>query len=874
MKIHFSIPYNLSFGQRIFIMGSIPELSSFDTKNAKPLSYDGFMWSYNLILNNSESFEYSYLLIDDSGEPVFESGPARKFHVSSFEEYIIRDEWKSYSDESPFLSSAFKKVFYFRDDVSKEATGDVRIRLSANNTPLNGEIVMCGNHSLLGNWLPERGKRLHQNGEGLWETGLNSKELPAMLEYKFVLVTNRMDITAVAWEKGENRKLDIPQLKSGELLIINHFSINLEARKTRIAGTSVPVFSLRSKESCGMGDFMDLKKMIDFLYKTRQNVLQILPINDTTMTHTWTDSYPYGAISIYAIHPLYINTEAAGKINDPVFMKSFCKKAAKLNNLDCIDYDAVETLKWSYLEKLYDQDGKKRLSSKEYVDFFLKNRDWLVPYAAFCTLRDRYKTAEFRKWPRYSTYSETEIAKLTDESGHMFNKIAIHYFVQFILHKQLTFVHDYANSKRIILKGDIPIGVNRNSVEAWVEPHLFNFNGQAGAPPDDFSVKGQNWSFPTYDWTRMESDGYSWWKKRFRKMAEYFDAYRIDHILGFFRIWEIPADSTEGLMGHFNPALPFTAEEIRWSGYQFNYDRDCKPYIKEWVLDDYFGLDKEIIKNTFLHPADWESYQLKEEFDSQSKIEKYFLTNSHQEVIEHKNELLSLCSEVLFIQDPIDLAKYHPRISAQFSKSYQALDNWQKDMFDKVYNNYFYQRNDEFWYRNAMKKLPSLISATGMLACGEDLGMIPSCVPSVMRSLRILSLEIQRMPKDPKEKLGNPAQYPYLSVCTTGSHDTSTIRAWWKENNDTTCEPWLCEKILELHLLSPSMLSIFPIQDWFSISGRLRRENPDDERINVPSNPKHYWRYRIHINLEELVNDEEFIASVRKMIESTGRVLS
>lgn len=891
IKIHFSIPFNSSLGQKLFIVGSVPELSSFDTKNAQPMSYSDSLWSFDLVLNNRGNFEYSYILMKDSGELEFESGPVRKFYLTPFNEYFVRDEWKSYSEESPFLSSAFKKVFYFNNVVVKETPGNVTIRLSANNIPLNGEIVMCGNHPSLGSWQPDRAKKLYQNKDGLWEIALNRNELPEIFEYKFIQIINNNDVRKITWEQGENRKLEIPELSSNTSLIVNHYSINLVAKKTRIAGTAVPVFSLRSKGSCGIGDFMDLTKMVDFLYKTGQNVLQILPVNDTTITHTWSDSYPYGAISIYAMHPLYINLETIGKVNDQVFLEIFYNKAKKLNKLNCIDYDAVEKLKWSYIKKIFEQEGAKTFNSKEYKSFFRQNRDWLVSYASFCTLRDKYKTAEFYKWPEFSTYNEIEIEKLTDESGRLFKTIAIHYFVQYHLHKQLTYVHDYANSKKIILKGDIPIGVNRNSVEAWVEPYLFNFNEQAGAPLDNFSIKGQNWRFPTYDWVRMESDGYFWWKKRFRKMAEYFDAYRIDHILGFFRIWEIPCESTEGLMGHFNPALPFTAEEIRTYGYQFNCDRDCRPFIKEWVLNDYFGGDKEVVKNTFLDTIGWESYILKGEFNNQSKIESYFIENSDSDLKKHKDGLFSLCSDVLFIQDPIDPAKFHPRISAQFTKSYQALDNWQKDRFNKVYNYYYYQRNDELWYRNAMKKLPSLISATGMLACGEDLGMIPSCVPSVMRYLSIMSLEIQRMPKDPRDKFANPARYPYLSVCTTGTHDTSTLRAWWEEDYDTSrqyfkdilredgitpfyCEPWLCKKIIESHLFSPSMLSILPIQDWLSISGRLRRENPNDERINIPSNPKHYWRYRIHLNLDELINDEEFVTSIRKMIESANRVLA
>ena len=187
-----------------------------------------------------------------------------------------------------------------------------------------------------------------------------------------------------------------------------------------------------------------------------------------------------------------------------------------------------------------------------------------------------------------------------------------------------------------------------------------------------------------------------------------------------------------------------------------------------------------------------------------------------------------------------------------------------------------------------MQKLPALLDSTGMLACGEDLGMIPATVPAVMSDLRILSLEIQRMPKDPELEFANPAWYPYLSVCTTSTHDMNPIRAWWEEDRQVTehfyhnmlgghgetplyCEPWICRQILEQHLWSPAMLTVLPLQDWLSMDGALRRNNPEEERINVPANPRHYWRYRMHMTVEQLQEAEEFNATLTAMIKACGR---
>lgn len=890
MTVHFSIPFNTSFGQEVLISGSIPELNGGGCIYYKPMQYTNGEWHFELFLKKPCSFNYSYIIRDVNGDLIFEAGPPRHFISESGDSFRVYDQWRVYNDETPFLSDAFKKVFFNNTSKSPFCFNEVTFSISANNLPKGTTLLICGNCKELGSWDIKKAPKMDQRADGLWYFTTDMINLPDGCEYKFALTTNSLENNGYMWERGENRAFPhIPRDGSSKILI-NHFSFNLPSPKPRFSGTAVPVFSLRTKKSCGIGDFADLKEAVDLLCKTSQNVLQILPVNDTTMTHTWVDSYPYGAISIFAMHPLYINLELTGIIKEIEFMEGHKKKAEKLNNLDSIDYESVANLKWKYLKKIFIQEGDTILKSKEFISFFINNEEWLVPYAAFCYLRDKYKNANFRNWPKYTSFNRDEIIALTSEENKFFKEIAIHYFVQFHLHKQLSDIRGYANSKKIILKGDIPIGINKNSVEAWVEPHLFNFSGEAGAPPDDFSIKGQNWGFPTYNWDVMERDGFSWWKKRFVKMAEYFDAYRIDHILGFFRIWEIPSNSTEGLMGSFNPALPLSEEEIRSFGYDFSHERDTNPYITDSVLFDYFGPLKEKIKSEFLEDLFNGTFRLKESFRSQKLIEKFFLENPESEYIGFMQELMNLCTEILFLPDRVDLTRFHPRISAQFTKSYQALSDHQKECYNRAYNYFFYERNDSFWYNNAMKRLPSLISSTGMLVCGEDLGMIPSCVPAVMNKLSIMTLEIQRMPKNPKDRFGHPRNYPYLSVCTTGTHDTSTLRGWWEEDYDQSkhyykemlgydgeppvyCEPWLCSKIVDEHLKSPSMLVILPLQDWLSMFPDLRRENPNNERINIPSNPKHYWKYRMHLNIEELIVNQNFSNTVKNMIENSGRKL-
>jgi 4-alpha-glucanotransferase len=244
--------------------------------------------------------------------------------------------------------------------------------------------------------------------------------------------------------------------------------------------------------------------------------------------------------------------------------------------------------------------------------------------------------------------------------------------------------------------------------------------------------------------------------------------------------------------------------------------------------------------------------------------------------------------DVLFIEDPHKAGFWHPRIEGHSTDAFSQLNLYRRNAYEKLYEEYFYRRHNGFWKESAMKKLPELLASTGMLACGEDLGMIPACVPDVMADQRILSLEIQRMPKIYGQTFGDPASYPYLSVCTTSTHDMNPIRAWWEEDKELTqrfynevihaqgeapaqCDPWICREILISHLASPAMFAIIPLQDWLSMDPLLRLEDPHKERINEPANSRHYWRYRMHLTIERLMDEIEFNDSLTGLIVDSGR---
>ena len=815
---------------------------------------------------------------------IFCPGKKRNCH------YILDDFWKDLPQESYLYSSAFSGDYQSANSIKTMAPADCSITFRALCPCLHHkhqQLGICGRGAALGNWDCKQTVLMEEIQANEWTVTLNAASLEFPLEYKFV-ACNADTKEVEEWEAHNNRLLCIDGMKKGEIYLTPESEVRFTSSARKVAGTAIPVFSLRSEGSFGVGDFGDLKKLIDWAVSTHQQAIQILPINDTTITNTWMDSYPYNSISIYAFHPMYIDLRQLGKLKDKEALAFYEEKRKELNALPQIDYEAVNNTKRAYLKSMYQQTGKKVLASAEFKKFFKENEHWLLPYAAFSYLRDQYGTPNFSQWPEHNEYHADEIAAMCIPESDCYEEIAFYYYIQYNLHIQLLDAGNYAREKGIIFKGDIPIGISRNSVEAWIEPYYFNMNGQAGAPPDAFSTNGQNWGFPTYNWDVMEKDDYQWWQKRFRKMAEYFTAYRIDHILGFFRIWEIPSHSVHGLLGQFVPALPMSVDEIQSYGLTFQKDFMTKPFINENILNRIFGEKADRVKETFVQHCHDDIYEMRSEFDTQRKVEAYFAERKDEESRNICEGLYTLISNVLFVPDRKHPSMSHPRIAVQNDFIFEVLSPEEKEVFNRLYNHYYYQRHNQFWYQEAMKKLPILTQSTSMLVCSEDLGMVPDCVPWVMEQLQILSLEIQRMPKNPQHEFGHVWEYPYRSVCTISTHDMATLRGWWEEDYEQTCRyynqvlghwgevptaapGWVCEEIVRNHLECPSLLCILSFQDWLSMDEEIRYPNVDAERINVPANPRHYWRYRMHLTLEELMKSNKFNEKMKEMIDAAGR---
>lgn len=891
MKLTFRIEYRTAWGE---MLGAT--LCGNDNQPIMLSTGDGIRWEGSAEMTDAPAgipISYRYGVYRDGQCIRRESGtmphifcPGKKRNCH----YILDDFWKDLPQESYLYSSAFSGDYQSANSIKTMAPADCSITFRALCPCLHHkhqQLGVCGRGAALGNWDCKQTVLMEEIQANEWTVTLNAASLEFPLEYKFV-ACNADTKEVEEWEAHNNRLLCIDGMKKGEIYLTPESEVRFTSSARKVAGTAIPVFSLRSEGSFGVGDFGDLKKLIDWAVSTHQQAIQILPINDTTITNTWMDSYPYNSISIYAFHPMYIDLRQLGKLKDKEALAFYEEKRKELNALPQIDYEAVNNTKRAYLKSMYQQTGKKVLASAEFKKFFKENEHWLLPYAAFSYLRDQYGTPNFSQWPEHNEYHADEIAAMCIPESDCYEEIAFYYYIQYNLHIQLLDAGNYAREKGIIFKGDIPIGISRNSVEAWIEPYYFNMNGQAGAPPDAFSTNGQNWGVPTYNWDVMEKDDYQWWQKRFRKMAEYFTAYRIDHILGFFRIWEIPSHSVHGLLGQFVPALPMSVDEIQSYGLTFQKDFMTKPFINENILNRIFGEKADRVKEIFVQHCHDDIYEMRSEFDTQRKVEAYFAERKDEESRNICEGLYTLISNVLFVPDRKHPSMYHPRIAVQNDFIFEVLSPEEKEVFNRLYNHYYYQRHNQFWYQEAMKKLPILTQSTSMLVCGEDLGMVPDCVPWVMEQLQILSLEIQRMPKNPQHEFGHVWEYPYRSVCTISTHDMATLRGWWEEDYEQTCRyynqvlghwgevptaapGWVCEEIVRNHLECPSLLCILSFQDWLSMDEEIRYPNVDAERINVPANPRHYWRYRMHLTLEELMKSNKFNEKMKEMIDAAGR---
>ena len=876
MKLKFTIQYGTQWGQNLYVMITYRSADGTEKSNRlMMLTSDGLQWEVETAALVSRqhpitSFSYFYQVEDADGSVLRKEWNAvpRTYYFDASKSYVLADQWRDVPLQYHLYSNAYLTTAHFQRDEEVQALRvplyrkTIIFRVSAPQLQKGQSLAIIGNHPAIGSWNTARYLKMEYIGRYDWLLSVNVDAILLPIEYKYVIVDDNTH-ALLEWEEGDNRTTDglLPPdqnvIPDGTVLVAYGGSLRIKERTWRAAGVVVPVFSLRSQASYGVGDFGDLRRMVDWAVATGMKVIQLLPVNDTTYAHSWSDSYPYNIVSAFALHPHYMDLEALGRLKSKAKMTAYHRQRQELNALGYSDYEAVDRVKTAYIQEVFEERGQQTLESKEFKQWFALNQEWLMPYATWLG----------------------QAASLV-------------YFIQYHLHLQLKAAADYARQQGVVLKGDVPIGVNRESVETATRPELFHLSAQTGAPPDAFSQNGQNWGFPTYNWNvesgKKKENLVGWFQRRLRWMEQYFDAIRIDHVLGFFRVWEIPDDAVFGLLGHFSPALPMTVGEIEYFGLSFRKELFTRPFINDRVLERLFGLHAPYVRDNFLVPRSYGLYDLKEAYDTQKKVRAFFEGKGDENSLWIRDGLYRLISGVLFLEDPEQPEMYHPRIGVYNEPVYDALSNEEKDAFMRLYNNYYYQRHNLFWGDQAMHRLTDVFGDTRMLCCAEDLGMLPDCVAPVLDQLRILTLEIQSMPKQTGYEFAHLDGNPYRSVATFSTHDMSPLRLWWEESMERTQRYYvtmlqkqgrapehlpahLAEEIIARHLYCPSMLCMLSLQDWLAMDSELRSKNTRDERINVPSDPYNRWKYRMHITIEELLKADKYNNKVRTMVTRSKR---
>ena len=907
MKLKFSIHYHTAWGESLHVSIDFHRTDgTVRHQNLLMQTEDGELWTLETaaLMGRQQPLsyiQYRYQVENADGEVLRKEWDMvpRVYYFDATKDYVFPDEWRDRPLPMHLYSSAYLTTQVRLADSNWQLANSqqpkansltplrlplfrstILFRVSAPQLKAGQMVAVCGSHPAIGSWNTSRYLPMEYAGDGEWMLTVNAQGWLMPIEYKYVVVDGNSH-ELVAWEEGDNRAIATAnnEIPDGQVLVLYGGHLRIAEETWRAAGVAIPVFSLRSEHSYGVGDFGDLKRFVDWAVATGMKFIQLLPVNDTTTDGRWHDSYPYNIVSMFALHPHYIDLEAAGTLRSKAQMTKFLRRRQELNALPYSDYEAVERVKTEYLQMLFEEQGKTVLDSKDFKAFVADNEDWLLAYSNWRLAISNKLTANYI------------------------------YYVQYLLHQQLKAAADYAREKGVVLKGDLPIGVNRDSVETHQYPELFNLDSQTGAPPDAFSHEGQNWGFPTYRWDnerlrneenekmRNEKNSLSHshnvsisalLNRRLRHMAQYFDALRIDHVLGFFRIWEIPNNAVYGLLGHFSPALPLTAEEIAWFGLPFRKELFTKPFINDRLIERLFGMHAQYVRDNFLMRKAYGLYDLKPEYDTQRKVAEAFAERRDESSLWIRDGLMRVISDVLFVEDPHQPEMYHPRIGVLNEPIFEALSAEEKDAFMRLYNNYFYQRHSFFWGHQALKRLPAMLKDCRMLICAEDLGMLPDCVEPVLDQLRILTLEIQQMPKQQGFEFAHLDANPIRSVCTISTHDMAPLRQWWQEQPERRQRYYvtmlqkegrapeqlpahLAEEIIARHLYCPSMLCILQLQDWLAMDSELRRKNPQDERINVPSDAYNRWQYRMHITIEELIAATKYNNKVKTMIQRSRR---
>lgn len=610
-----------------------------------------------------------------------------------------------------------------------------------------------------------------------------------------------------------------------------------------LTGVSVPVSVLRSRKSCGVGEFADLPLLGRWCASAGIDLIQILPVNDTG-----TDSSPYSALSAFALHPLYLRLQSvrgASRYSEEI--ESF---RGSRDGPGRFSYPEVLAFKLSIAQRIF-SDGRSSIVKDKSLSSFREANPWLDAYAAFKALKsagsvDRGKTPE-------------EIRAADPDRCHFYS------WLQFLLQGQLAASSEALEKMGVRLKGDIPILMNEDSADVWSTRKYFDLSLTAGAPPDMYAADGQNWRFPLYDWDALARDGYSWWKARISRAAEFFHAFRIDHVLGFFRIWGIPRTEKRAILGRFLPSVSVTRADLHAAGCDDGRIRWLSvPHVRGAEMSARADGEAGRIREAYFDRIGAEDlYTLKPEMDSEAAV--LDLEARH----EVRDFMIAKHADRALI--PLPDGSFAPAWYFWTSTPFKSLDGADQERLRALFQAKRGE-SEAIWEKRGSLLLGVLRNASDMLVCAEDLGDVPACVPRVLSDLGILGLRVARWTRDydaPGAPFVPPDRYPRMTVCAASVHDTSTLRGWWEESPAEReayfrhlglpggCPERMSPEVFRAafeHLLeADSLICMFQLQDILDLDPGLWSADPAEDRVNVPGTVNgRNWTWRMPLPLEEL----------------------
>jgi 4-alpha-glucanotransferase len=658
------------------------------------------------------------------------------------------------------------------------------------------------------------------------------------------------------------------------------------SNEKRLIGAVAPLGALRGAGSIGVGEFPDLVEFADLCARMGIGLIQLLPVNDTGY-----QSSPYFALTAFALHPLYI------RLGDVPGAEAFAAPiqalGAAFGEKARFPFEELLRAKIALLREIYAANKReiaKRAGKGGKLAAWIEANSWVIEYAVFRRLKEANEERSWKEWSTHRQISAAEIAELWDD-GKLRDEHLFWVWLQEEAAAQFGAAAKAVAGKGIVLEGDLPILINEDSADVWAHREYFNLEESAGAPPDVYSPDGQRWGFPTYRWEALEKDGYRWWKKRLETAQKYYQAFRIDHVLGFFRIWTSSQKDNTSALGWFNPYVPVKKAELKELGYDDGRLRwITKPHVPTGEVWDALR-------------AGWEGHY--REGDLAAEAERTFTEalerigeeelwlfkggiGSEQDIAAlglhpaARDYLIKVWHNRLFVE--YEKGSYAPSWLYQETRAYASLSEEEKADMDTLVEKHK-KESEKIWEKQGLKLLTMIGESTSMLPCAEDLGAVPDCVPKVLAKLKILGLRVVRWHRD-WDSAGEPyypfSDYPELSVCTPAVHDSSTLREWWDREADQEAfcgfigvpslpkiyNPGAAKIILSRCASAASRFRVFQIQDLMHLSPRWYAEDPASERINVPGTLNEFnWTWRFPASIAEIAGDGDLIKAVKELAE-------